>query len=59
VTKVCSVAELIAHYNRRLPSVRCSLCGREAMFDCGDFSACLICDTNAESRKAAGVDHLV
>lgn len=56
---VPSVAELIRDHGRKLNGRRCGLCERWSLFWVGSvaegFSACLMCDTNVESRKAAKI----
>lgn len=55
---IYSVCELIRDVGERT-NLRCSLCGRWSVYQIGTpaagFTACLMCDTNSEARKAANL----
>jgi hypothetical protein len=60
------VAELIRDYGIRVNSHPCSNCERWSLYQIADpdeddamaygFAACVVCDTNAESRRTANLE---
>jgi hypothetical protein len=48
-----TVAQLIQRVGCKISSRTCNLCGKWGLFQVGEFTACLVCDTTAESRREA------